>query len=145
MDTTKVILATIGAAAIIAASCFTIGLMVSNDERPSEDWASDASSDGLTYSQIQSKLNRYADIINSKDASIIISGDVWSRYSGSSWITDTSGNTIKPIAGSAKVVDGDLAITTTLRSNITNGTYSTSDYELIIPYHSIVAIKVGSV
>ena len=146
MDSTRILLVTIGLVAVVGALCFAVGLAVSDNSHPSsDDWASDASTDGLTYSQIQSKLNRYADILNSKDASIVLSGDVWSQYVGSYWITDTSGNTIKPIAGTAKVVDGDLVIKTMLKSSTSNATSTSNFYELIIPYHSIVAIKEGSV
>ena len=145
MDSSRILLVTIGLVAIVGALCFAVGLAVSdNDHSSSDDWASDASTDGLTYSQIQSKLNRYAEILNTKDASIVLSGDVWSKYVGSSWTLDTSGSTIKPIAGTAKVVDGDLVVETVLKYSITNGSSGSRNYELIIPYHSIVAIKVGS-
>ena len=145
MDSSRILLVTIGLVAIVGALCFAVGLAVSdNDHSSSDDWASDASTDGLTYSQIQSKLNRYAEILNTKDASIVLSGDVWSKYVGSSWTLDTSGSTIKPIAGTAKVVDGDLVVETVLKYSITNGSSGSSNYELVIPYHSIVAIKVGS-
>ena len=145
MDSSRILSITIGLLAIVGALCFVVGLTVSgNDHSSSDDRASDASTDGLTYSQIQSKLNRYADILNSKDASIVLSGDVWSRYVGGSWTLDTSGSTIKPIAGTAKVVDGDLVVETMLKSSTSNATSTSNFYELIIPYHSIVAIKVGS-
>ena len=145
MDYSKILLITISLVVFVGALCFAVGLTVSNNDHSSSDeWASDASTDGLTYSQIQSKLNHYADIINSKDASIVLSGDVWSRFAGSSFTLDTSGSTIKPIAGTAKVVDGDLIVKTVLNYSITNSTLGSNNYELIIPYHSIVAIKVGS-
>ena len=144
MDSSRILLVTIGLVAIVGVLCFAVGLAVSDNGHPSsDDWASDASTDGLTYSQIQSKLNRYADILNTKDASIVLSGDVWSAFYGN-WTLDTSGSTIKPIAGTAKVVDGDLIVETVLKYSITNGSSGSRNYELVIPYHSLVAIKIDS-
>ncbi|MBR4226983.1 MAG: hypothetical protein IKR86_09520 [Candidatus Methanomethylophilaceae archaeon] len=138
-------LAVVGLISIIAVSCIAVGLLIANEEpsKPPDDWSADASTDGLTYSQIQSKLNHYAEILNTKDAYLVLSGDVWSQSYGSSVISTTSGNTVTPVPGSAKVVDGDLMITTKLRS-YSGGTSSYTNYDLIIPYHSIVAIKIPS-
>ena len=86
----------------------------------------DASTDGLTKDEIQAKLQHYADVLNTKDGK--------SRY------LLTANDSIAPIVGSAKVVDGDLVFNSAESSSYA-GTTNWRYYEYTLPYHSIIGIK----
>ncbi len=148
----KNVLAAIGLVTVLAVSGIAVAFVMNGGESPSEQ--SDAETtgtesvgtDGLTYAQIQEKLQRYADMINNaadgKGVYLIVSGDV-RNITTSQYSSISGSDSIIPVKGSAKVTNGDLTVTAneSVNSSISIVSY---ECEYTIPYHAIVAIKIAT-
>ena len=134
--------AVIGVIAIIAVAGAGVALVMFNGN-PSEQ--TDAANmngvgtDGLTYEQVQAKLQHYADILNADDGKrnyLIVSGSTY-FHKGDASSSVKSDCAIFVTKGSAKIVNGDLFVSAT--EFYTSYENYTCDY--LIPYHAIVGIK----
>ncbi len=147
--------AVIGVIAIIAVAGAGVALVMFNGD-PSEQ--TDAANmngvgtDGLTYEQVQAKLQHYADLLNKDDGKthyLILSGTTHTvrSSSGSYSFSDNirSDYMINVKVGSASVSNGDLLISGISEAySSSSGSYSTrTEYscDYLIPYHSIVGLK----
>ena len=132
-DTTVIIGVIIAVAVIVVAAVVVSG-----------STSASTNSDGLTSSEIQSKLQNYADIINNsgdnQSVYVVVSGDVKKTSATSSVSGECA---ILPTKGTAKVVDGELRFSAS-ESYGSGSFYYTLDCEYIIPYHAIVAIKTAT-
>ncbi len=154
MTTTR-ILAVIGLVSIIAFVGVCIVLMASGGNHDDNSDPSttispdvDASSDGLSKDEVQTKLQHYADLLNANDGKthyLIVSGSVHTfNGDGSSVMGDCM---IKVDPGSASAINGDLVLfgiseSYYWRSGAFNSGTNIYSCDYVIPYHAIVGLKI---
>ena len=152
MTTTKV-LAAIGLISIIAFAGVCVMLMSSGGDHTSDPGSSpispdvDANTDGLSKTEVQTKLQHYADLLNASDGKthyLVVSGSVHTYNNETSSVSGDCMINVAP--GSATVSDGDLLLSSISESYSFHSGLSTytSNYvcDYVIPYHAIVGIKI---
>ncbi len=149
--TTMKVLAAIGLISIIAFAGVCVMLMISGGDHVNDSGSSpispdvDASTDGLSKTELQAKLQHYADLLNMSDDKthyLVVSGSV--KTTGSNGVAGDCMINVAP--GSATVSDGDLVLSglSETYSHSYTGYHSSTDIyscDYVIPYHAIVGIK----